>query len=265
MIENEIEQFKSDISKADMILIGLGEEFDQIKELKEIPEYNEGIQIFESSDIAWMIPAWNKMLSEENEKLQQVLTRFIGLLADKNYFVVSTSTNDVIRNVPWMEGKFVMPCGGSVMKQCPNGCEHGLCEVTAKDWENINSCKEVLQTGTMDKAKDILDLGICPDCGEKLILNNVYTEHYDEKGYLEQWGIYTKWLQGTLNRKLLVLELGVGMQYPSVIRFPFEKVAFYNQKAKFYRINERLYQLSEDLGEKGTSIAKNAIDWLEYL
>ena len=62
------------------------------------------------------------------------------------------------------------------------------------------------------------------------MLNNVYAENYDESGYLDQWGHYRKWLQGTLNRRLFVLELGVGMRFPSVVRWPFEKVAFFNQK-----------------------------------
>lgn len=265
MIQNEVEQFKSDISEADMILIGLGEEFDQIKKLKEFSGYSEGKQVLENSEKTWMIPAWNNMTAGENANLQPILIKFSELLSDKNYFVVATSTNDAIYNAPWREGRLVMPCGGSRLKQCPKGCVQGLSEVTAEDRKNLEHFKMVLETGELHATQDTIDLGVCPECGEKLILNNVYTEHYDEKGYIDQWGIYTKWLQGTLNRKLLVLELGVGMQYPSVIRFPFEKVAFYNQKAKFYRINEKLYHLSEDLGEKGIAIAKNAIDWLEYL
>ena len=55
------------------------------------------------------------------------------------------------------------------------------------------------------------------------------------------------------------------MTFPSVIRFPFEKVAFFNKKAKLIRINETLYQLSEQIGEKGISIAENAVDFMNNL
>ena len=65
-------------------------------------------------------------------------------------------------------------------------------------------------------------------------INNVYAENYNENGYLSDWQIYTKWLQGTLNKKVLILELGVGLVFPSVIRWPFEKIAFYNQKEVIY-------------------------------
>ena len=68
-----------------------------------------------------------------------------------------------------------------------------------------------------------------------------------------------------MNHKLLVLELGVGMQFPSVIRWPFEKVVFFNQKAFLCRVNEKLYQLTEELAGKGCGISMNAIDWLKQL
>ena len=98
-----------------------------------------------------------------------------------------------------------------------------------------------------------------------MVLNNIFAEGYNENGYLEQWKVYTKWLQGTVNHRLLVLELGVGMRFPTVVRWPFEKVAFFNNKAAFVRVNEKLYQLSEELAIKGCGIAQNAIAWLEIL
>ena len=55
---------------------------------------------------------------------------------------------------------------------------------------------------------------------------------------------------------------GVGMEYPSVIRFPFEKVVFYNQKAFMYRIHSKLYQVSEEMGGRGAGIQAAAVDYI---
>ena len=52
------------------------------------------------------------------------------------------------------------------------------------------------------------------------------------------------------------------LTYPSIIRWPFEKIAFYNQKAHFIRVNEKLYHMSEEIKDKGISVSKNAVQWL---
>jgi len=247
------------IEEADMVLIGLGEEFDDRRTLNNIDGYEKRKGEVVESSSPWLLPAYQKICREEGKSLVgDALSKLAKCLESKNYFVLSVSMNDSIRQVAWKEGRLVMPCGGSAFKQCEKGCESVLEPLTQEDYEKISARLKV-----KDDTFDVnISLGQCPECGAPLILNNVYTENYNENGYLHDWEIYTKWLQGTLNKKLLILELGVGMQFPSVIRFPFEKIAFYNNKAEFYRVNEKLYHLTEELKEKGKSISENAIDWL---
>ena len=78
----------------------------------------------------------------------------------------------------------------------------------------------------------------------------------------DSWETYTKWLQGTLNRKLVILELGVGMELPQLIRFPFEKVAYFNQKSCLYRVHSHLYQMTEEIKERGYSVPVHPVTLL---
>lgn len=78
----------------------------------------------------------------------------------------------------------------------------------------------------------------------------------------DSWEIYTKWLQGTLNRNLVILELGVGMELPQLIRFPFEKVAYFNQKSCLYRVHSHLYQMTEEIKERGYSVPVHPVTLL---
>ena len=93
-------------------------------------------------------------------------------------------------------------------------------------------------------------------------LFQVGVDQYAEEGYLERWREYTKWLQGTVNKRLCILELGVGMEYPTIVRFPFEKIVFYNQKAYIYRVHPTLYQLGEEIGGRGSGIQAHPVDFL---
>jgi hypothetical protein len=250
------------LDDAEMVLIGIGEEFDDEQFFKDDEKYAEIIDILQQYDGLWLIPEVEALYRKKYGcKVKQVLERFAKLIEDKNYFVVSTSMNTDISDIEWKDDRFVTPCGGSKYKQCVSKCAEGLIKTDEADYAEIS---EYLLKPDKIKIK-APDIGKCPKCGGRLVLNNVYADDYDENGYLKKWESYTKWLQGTLNRKLLVLELGVGMKFPTVIRFPFEKVAYYNNKASFVRVNERLYQMTEELSGKGMSIAENSIDWLDAM
>ena len=109
---------------------------------------------------------------------------------------------------------------------------------------------------------DLKESQIVAPCGSDRTGNVVTKEHYDESCYLPQWQNYLKWLQNTLNRNLCILELGVGFHYPSVIRWPFEKTGYLNQKADFIRVHSKFPQMSEELKDKGISIEGNPVDIL---
>lgn len=265
-MENEI---LDKIKQADLILVGVGEEFNNLRRLREKEGYNEVRELLMASDKAWMVPAWNDFSEDAESEVYESLCKLAELLKNKNYFVVSVVTNKQVERVPWKEGRLVMPCGSALKKQCVKGCENVLADVTVQNMDSIaNYFSKLAEKGTdmqeLPAWKEEI-LGRCSECGAPLVFNSIYADNYNENGYRKQWEIYRKWLQGTLNKNLLLLELGVGMQFPSVIRWPFEKIAFFNEKAKFYRVNEKLYQLSEELGKKGISIAENAIDWLKLL
>ena len=63
--------------------------------------------------------------------------------------------------------------------------------------------------------------------------------------------------------KLCILELGVGMEIPSVVRWPFEKICFYNQKSVFWRVHSSLYQLPEEIRMRGNAIKEDPLTFLK--
>jgi len=79
------------------------------------------------------------------------------------------------------------------------------------------------------------------------------------------WEKYLLWLQGTLNKALVVIELDTTFKYPDVIRFPFEKTVFYNNKAQMIRINGTFYQLPKEISNKGVGIEANSKEFLKEI
>ena len=104
---------------------------------------------------------------------------------------------------------------------------------------------------------------IVAPCGSDKTGNVITNDNYDESGYLPQWQAYQKWLGNTLGQKLVILELGVGFHYPSVLRFPDEKVTYFNQKATLIRIHSQLSQVPKEIGERSITVAENPVEWLK--
>ena len=229
---------KEMINDSDMILIGIGESFqDKFIDLPMVDEKN--ISVIEEYKRNRYI------CGLENDETIEAYNGLAELLEGKNYFVITLCDDDKIYKSNLREDRIVAPCGTYTRLQCEEVCTEDIYSVT--DYSD-----------QLDAGEEL----VCPKCGKKLIMNRISNRKYSEEGYIKQWQLYMKWLQGSVNRKLFVLELGVGMKYPSVIRWPFEKVAFINQKSKFVRVHEYLYQLTEDLKEKGISVEMSPIEFL---
>jgi hypothetical protein len=94
----------------------------------------------------------------------------------------------------------------------------------------------------------------CPHCGAPLTGNTIEAETYIEEGYLPRWEAYRKWQTMTLNKKLLILELGEDFKTPTVMRWPFEKIAYFNKKAFLFRVNRQFPQVPKELEGKALGI-----------
>lgn len=162
-------------------------------------------------------------------------------IKDKDYFIVTTNTDGAIFKSSLDGDRIVAPCGNVNWRQCRKACT-----------------KDIWEIGEVPD-------GRCPHCGEPLVGNTIEAETYIEEGYLPKWNAYTKWLTSTLNRKLVVLELGESFKTPTVIRWPFEKTVYFNKKSYMYRVNNSFSQISEEIRERAEGIGKNSVDWIKGL
>lgn len=236
--EENIMDLNEYLKDVDMVLVGVGEDFQDRFTNISVAD-NKNVTVLEEYKRS------KYLNSLEEDAVIEAYKNLEKLIEGKNYFVITLCTDDKIFKTNINSERIVAPCGSYFCLQCE--------EVCSEDIYPLEMYKTELENG---------EEPICPRCGKKLIVNHIGAKKYSEEGYLKKWNLYMKWLQGSLNKKICVIELGVGMKYPTVIRWPFEKVAFINNKAKFVRVHEQLYQLTEDLKEKGISVQENPIDFL---
>ncbi|MDO4268065.1 MAG: hypothetical protein Q4C73_06290 [Eubacteriales bacterium] len=137
--------------------------------------------------------------------------------------------------------RIVAPCGNETWRQCSEGCT-----------------KDIWEPG------EIPD-DICPHCGAPLTGNTIKARHYIEEGCLPQWERYTRWLAGTMNREIEVLELGAGFSNPGLIRLPFEKLVYFNRKARLKRVHGALFQVPAELEGRAEGVKAFSPRWVQEL
>lgn len=255
-----MQELRKRIEDAELVLVGLGEAFQyDWSVLLQDDRYREiGQEIGDDESHVWIVPFLQKMILRRGceERWKRAYRALRELLENKNYFVVSLCMDDYLYSAGLDEKKLVTPCGGFRMMQCDQNCAGELYAMPE------NSYEAVLQYYRGELQLSDLKEPCCERCGGKLRFNQLGVKRYAEEGYLEQWSVYTKWLQGTMNKNFCMIELGVGMAYPGIVRFPFEKMAYYNRKAFLYRVHPQLYQLGEEIGDRGRGIAEDPLDFL---
>jgi len=246
--------FLDDFHNSKKILLGIGESFQvKLSELEQIPlflEKRDELRVITDGD--WYYPFLIRYFLKpffhvKKEEIYKSLLRFIK---DKDCFIVVLTTDDILRNLEIEESfrdRIVYPCGSYEIMQCPECCSEELFEVP--DEFSIQFAKWI-----EENVSELPEPLTCRHCGKKLVFNQVCESHYLETGYMKQWDNYKKWLQETMNDNLMMIELGVGMAYPSVIRWPWEKISMYQLKSKFYRVNKQLFQLPENANENSCSV-----------
>ncbi len=245
------EELLSVVKDAQMILVGIGREFSMVQkasgEKKELALYQESLA-------AESLPP--------EDGLFQAYEKLAKLLGHKPYFIVTLNADGLIWRTSLDSSCIVAPCGDLRKMQCG---EHIVEAAPIRD-QVLEAVRESAEAGQEAQIREQIEkLARCPICGKPLVFHTVEQRGYMEEGYLPQWEKYRKWLQATLNRKLCILELGVGFEYPQVIRWPFEKTAFYNKKAALIRICARFPQIPEELSERSFSLGTSPVSFLNKL
>lgn len=256
----KLQEIKSKIDSAQMVLIGIGEELDLYRSVERSEEYQRLREKVKNQELLPFLLC--DMVEQRLPERSACYETLKACLSQKNYFIVSICQDDAIVHSGLDMDRVVTPCGGLQTLQCPDACGNGLYPY-GETAPELKAELDRYRKGEITETE--ISLPICPHCGKTLVFNSVKSDNYVEAGYLTQWNLYTKWLQGTLNRELCILELGVGMAYPTVIRWPFEKTVFINQKAYLYRVHSSLYQITEEIAGKAEGICAQPMAFLKEL
>lgn len=250
------------VRDAELILVGVGEEwgisFEQMLENEAFAEKVAKLPDEEMKNRYVPVLQREYLKRIREEELKNAYENLCRLIKDKNYFVISMNKDRYPVLAGLKKEKCVFPLGGYEQFQCDGGCTDELTDASALS-------DEICEKLSRGEPFTEISMPACPKCGAEMVYNNMEAMKYVEAGYLPAWEHYMKWLQGTVNKKLCLIELGVSLRFPSVIRWAFEKTAYYNQKAKMFRIHHSLSQSAENISDRCYTCDENSVSYLANL
>ena len=182
---------------------------------------------------------------------------------DTSYYIFTTNVDHQFQLAGFPDNKILSPQGDLSYFQCSLPCTHDIYD----GYEYVKNILEHIDRNTMKARKE--DIPRCPKCGRRMIPNVRCDNRFVEEPHILNYKLYNRFLSNYLKdgKKILLLEIGVGLSTPSIIRFPFENLVKKNENVTLVRINNKLTELPREPAMNGRafSITDDATDVISRL
>ena len=192
--------------------------------------YGGGFYPFETAGEYWAFWCRNILCNRYDQPKSEVHQKLLEVVRDKNYFVLTTNVDHLFQNNGFDKSRLFYTQGDYGLFQCPTPCHN-------KTYDNEKIVREMFAAEKNMSVPEKL-FPICPKCGEVMTTNlRVDDKFVEDSGWKIASYNYKKFLQKNFNDEIVYLELGVGMNTPGIIKFPFWRFTAENPKAKYICVN----------------------------
>ncbi|MBD5646714.1 MAG: Sir2 silent information regulator family NAD-dependent deacetylase [Desulfovibrio sp.] len=193
--------------------------------------YSSGFYPFPTEAERWAYWARHVDYAAVRPLAMPLYVQLLDLVRDKEYFVITTNVDAQFEKAGFAPERLFAVQGDYREMQCATACHR-------KVYSNLEAVKRILET-TKDMTIPESSVPRCPVCGGRMEMHLRIDEHFIED---EKWHKaarrYEEFLSRHARGKIVLLELGVGFNTPTIIRYPFEELAFFNQSALLVRLNQ---------------------------
>lgn len=192
--------------------------------------YSGGFYPFPSQEEFWAYWSRYIFVNRYMDPPKPVYWELFDLVRDKDYFVITTNVDHCFQKAGFAKERLFYTQGDYGLFQCSQPC----CQET---WDNETVIREM-----MDQQRDMRVptelVPVCPHCGRPVAMNLRADDKFvEDEGWLRAWERYGEFLKTRGNGKVLFLELGVGYNTPSIIKFPFWRMTAQNPNAVYACLN----------------------------
>lgn len=193
-----------------------------------------------------------------------VYEKLYELVRDKDYFVLTTNVDHCFQKAGFDKHRLFYTQGDYGLFQCSEPCHQETYDnekviremVTAQGYKIVSDGALFLPEGVSPKMAVPMELvPHCPKCGRPMSMNLRADGTFVED---EGWHIaaerYSDFLRRHRNLRVLFLELGVGMNTPGIVKYPFWQMTAENPAAVYACINYGEAYVLDEIKKKSICI-----------
>lgn len=246
---DRIEKAREAIKKSDYIVVGGGAGLSDAAGLKFYGErftsrfadfidkydmedlYTSSFYPFETMEEKWAYWARHIYVNRFEVGATPLYKKLYELVKNKKYFVITTNVEKQFYKAKFDNEKIFATQGDYGYIQCAKACHDKLYYDEDLVNEMISKTKDCkIPSKLVPK---------CPVCKGDMEVNVRKDSYFvqDDNWYKEARN-YEQFIKEIKDKKVVFLELGVGFNTPTIIRFPFEKLTYNNPNATLIRINK---------------------------
>ena len=244
---DNIQRLKHAIDEADAVVIGAGaglstsagftysgERFEKyFSEFREKYGFDDmyagGFYPYETPEEKWAFWSRYIFINRYMDAPKPVYEQLLALVKDKDYFVITTNVDHCFQKAGFDKARLFYTQGDYGLFQCSVPC-------TPVTYDNENMVRDMMEQQSDMKIPSEL-VPTCPVCGEPLTMNLRSDDTFvEDEGWHRAAQRYHQFLRSH-DGKVLFLELGIGYNTPSIIKFPFWQMTAENPDATYACIN----------------------------
>lgn len=209
--------------------------------------YSAGFYPYPDEESYWGYWSKQALLGGVNLDVTPLYKQLLAMLGNKNVFVLSTNVDGQFEKAGLSREHIFCTQGDYFHIQCQRGCH-------AKTYHAVKLFQQMDQARRDCKVPRYM-VPKCPVCGGPMDMNLRKDQYFvqDEEWFAAE-ARFSDFLTRAVSGKLVLLELGVGFNTPTIIRFPFEKLVREHRNIKLIRLNLDQAVVPESFGAKTVGI-----------
>lgn len=220
--------------------------------------YEGGFYPFGSLEEYWAFWSRNIFVNRYMDVDNGTYRRLFEIVKNRDYFVLTTNVDHQFQKAGFDKQRLFYTQGDYGLFQCSKPCHK-------ETYDNESAVKAMVESQKDLRIPSEL-VPRCPRCGKPMAMNLRCDDSFvEDAGWHSAARRYSEFIRAHKRGRVLFLELGVGMNTPVIIKYPFWRMTLENHNVRYACVNLGEAYAPKEIADRSVCIDADIADVLEEI